>query len=100
MYNLTNLTDTNQTFVGAMSAANDVTGGWFWLVISIALWLVLTLAMRRNGILPAFVASSFITSVAGMLLVITGLVNGAYLIYYILIMGFGVAGGFVASKGE
>jgi hypothetical protein len=101
MYNLSNLTEGNTSgFVDVLAVSNDVTNGFYWLFVSIALWIVLAAAMHRTGVLPAIVASSFITGVVGILLVITGLVGSNYLIYYILIIALGTAAAFVAGKGE
>lgn len=100
MYNLTNFTAGNSSFVNSMSAVNDVTNGFFWVFITLALWVVLSVAMQRNGILPAIVASSFITGITGILFILAGLIGEGYLIYYILSIGLAVAAGFVAGKGE
>ena len=100
MYNLTNATN-GGAFINVMGVSNDVTNGLFWLIMTLVLWIVLTIAIQRNsGILPAIAVSSYITSIAGILLVITGLVGEGYLVYYILTIALAVAATFVAGKGE
>lgn len=100
MYNLTNLTGGDPGFLNSMSVANDVTNGLFWVLISVILWIVLVTTMQKSGILPAITAASFVTSIVGMLLILTGLVSQGYLIFYIIVMASAVAAAFVAGKGE
>lgn len=100
MYNLSNATTTDGGFLNVVGVANDVTGGVFWLFVTITLWIILTVAMQKNGVLPAIVTASFVTGVVGILFVLTGLVGQGYLIFYLLSMGLAVAASFVAGKGE
>ena len=98
-YNLTNVTG-GDNLLDIMVAADQLSGNIFFLLVSIALFVILLVSMVNRGFLPAFATSSFITGIAGILLVLAGLISQSYLVYYIVIMALAVAAAFVAGKGE
>lgn len=79
--NLTNVTDPFELTV----FINNSTGGLFYLLFTITLAVIIFLAvMKREGPVAAAVASSFITGLTGVLLVLTGAVSASWLGWYIL----------------
>lgn len=98
-YNLTNVTG-GEGLYDTMVAVDQLTGNIFFFLVTIALFAILLISMLRNGFLPAVTTSGFITSVVGVLLIVSGLISDAYLVYYIIAGALAIAAAFVAGKGE
>jgi len=98
-YNLTNVTAAENLLEIAI-ASNGLANNMLFLFLTIGLWLILTIIMVNRGILAAIATSSFVTGLAGILFVLSGLISQDFLIYYILVMGLAVSAAFVAGRGE
>lgn len=96
-YNLTNFTGgTNPlTF---MNAANEITGGMFYVGALISLFIIIFLATINRGFLPATATSSFSTTLAGIFLILSGGMSDTFLPYFILLLAVTVAGVYISSR--
>lgn len=62
-YNLTNLTQVNNTIADVMRYPNEVTGGMFWIISLPVLWIILfSVMVTRYGSRMALMSSLFATT--------------------------------------
>jgi len=74
IYNITNLTNTNNTLVDIMKYTNEVTDGLFWLMSVFVVWFIVFGSLSRNyGTGRALVTSTFISMVYTVFLGAMGL---------------------------
>lgn len=100
MYNTSNLTSATN-LLEVMVATNQLANNTLFLFLTIGLWIILFMAFNF-GARPvnAIAAASFITGIAGILFVLSGLIAQDFLIYYILTMGLATAAAFISNKGD
>lgn len=87
MVNITNITNIN-TFVGAGEYANSATSGAFWGIMLVAIFIIILLNTRRNGIENAVAGASFSILLLSVFMFYLGWVN----IWYPVISVFMLAG--------
>jgi len=81
-----------------MVSANEISGGSFFIGSLISLFIIVFLASLNRGFLPALATSSFGTTVAGILLIMSGALSSSFLPYLILLLAGTVAGLFISSR--
>jgi hypothetical protein len=62
MYDLTNLTSAND-FTGVLKFSNEVTGGLFFTLTMVAIFLILVMILKRWSFDVALLVSSFICAI-------------------------------------
>jgi len=84
MPNATNIT-------GIATYANTVTGGWFWSLILVAIFMVTFLVQKNYPTERAFVSSSFLTFLSAIFMFILGLIADQIFViaFVIMIASFG-----------
>ena len=71
--------------VGILTYSNTVTGGWFWALIVIALFVMsFGVLIARNDAKKAFAAASFFSSIFSMILFVLDLVQTNVLVISLL----------------
>ena len=74
-YNLTNLTNPNNTLVEVAAYANEVTGGVFWFLTIFILWAIMFVGMLPFGEKRALLSSTFVATIYSYLLAAMGLMD-------------------------
>ena len=72
--NFSNFTAANSTVQYIQAVNTDLTGGWFGILIVIALFTVLFIRLMYYNIAAAFLAAGFITATLSTLLWMVGIV--------------------------
>lgn len=92
---LTNVTDPFELTV----YVNNQTGGLFYLLFTLSLAIIIFMAlMKKEGPIPAAVASCFVVGITGILLVLTGAIDASWLGYYIIPVPIIGAAAFINSR--
>jgi len=85
-YNLTNLTNGGNLF-SVFQVANEVTNGWFGLMIVLSTFLIALVSMMQvSDKKLAFASASFITFLITLMLRTTNLMNNDYVFFLVLVM--------------
>ena len=90
MTNLTNLTNMHGLFDVA-EFVNEATGGIFWAVILICVYIIFVVNLRAEGLERGIVAASFVSMLLSLLLYNIGLVQIGFPIFFIVIMAASTA---------
>lgn len=83
--------DTSDLFV-VFKFVNNATGGLFFPLILLGIWLIAFIGAIAEGrpASRAFIFSSFVSTVLGMLLSIMGMLSINYVYFLILLIAFGI----------
>jgi hypothetical protein len=87
MYNTTSIENAKTVFDVFLSI-NDLTGGWIFIFLMIAIWIISFISTRNDNYIDQFIISSFITTIVGVFLVFAELI-GWYVFMFPLIMLIG-----------
>lgn len=100
-YNLTNVSQ-SEGFFELMTGITEVTGGWLFVMFTIVVFFIILIGSlsRGNQFINSLSAATFVSSIAGIMLSITGLISGSYLVYYALALAMAAGGAIVAGKQE
>lgn len=74
-YNITNLTQPNNTMVEVAQWINEVTGGVFWFATVFVIWIVMFVSFLPFGEKKSMLTSAFIANVYSYLLAAMGLMD-------------------------
>lgn len=89
-YNLTNLTDSNNTLQVAV-AVDQISGGLFFNVILFAILIIMFVRLSVFGAQQAFMTSSFVTFILASILWAVGvLAEGTLIISFVLMIVAGL----------
>ncbi len=85
------INDTGDLF-SIFQFVNNVTGGIFFPVILLTIWLIAFIGAIAEGrpASRAFIFSSFISTILGVLLAIMGFLSVTYVYFLILLIAFGI----------
>lgn len=84
--------DTSDLFVVFKFVNDSATGGLFFPLILLGIWLIAFIGAIAEGrpASRAFIFSSFVSTVLGMLLSIMGMLSINYVYFLILLIAFGI----------
>ncbi len=84
--------ETRDLFTIFQFVNNKATGGLFFPVILLVIWLVAFIGAIAEGrqVSRAFIFSSFISAILGTLLALMGLLSMTYVYFLILLIAFGI----------
>lgn len=82
---------TVSTALDYLTCANTLTGDFFWLGISFAVWFIFGLALNRRDPIYAFTAASFIASIWGGMLWLAQLLSIHFVLLTIVSTAAGLA---------
>jgi len=74
MYNTTSIENAKTVFDVFLSI-NDLTGGWIFIFLMIAIWIISFISTRNDNYIDQFIISSFITTIVGVFLVFAELIG-------------------------
>ena len=98
-YNLTNLSGSSNILEVLVNADNLV-DGMMTIGILIALFVIIFVMTLREGPLVAFGATTFITSITGMLFILAGLIETSRLVWFILPLAIVIVLGLVKRQAD
>lgn len=98
-YNLTNISGSG-SLTGFLGGIDGLTGGLFIILILLALFFVVLLGLINWGLFPALASSTLLTSVVGIVFILSGLLSSSYLAYFILLPAGVAIMGFIMSRQE
>lgn len=88
---LTNLTNSTQGFHHFAQYSNDVTNGIFWGLILIAIFIIVTIKLRKIGIDRALAVASFSCLSISLFMLYLQFVQIVYPIVFVLILAGSLA---------
>ena len=96
-YNLSNFTAVTDP-LEFLTAANELVGGLVYIGLLLALFMIITISLLREGIIIAAGMGMFITSLAGMILILAGVLSPTFMAFFIVPLAIIVIGGFVRKQ--
>jgi hypothetical protein len=96
-YNLSNFTDARDP-LQMLTAANDMVGGLVFIGILIALFTIITVSLLKEGIVIAAGIGMFVTSLAGLVLILAGVLSPTFMVFFLVPLAIIVIGGFVRKQ--
>jgi hypothetical protein len=99
MYNLTNVTNQNN-MVGIYQVANQITGGWFGILILVAIWIIAFIALKSYRTNAAFSAASFLAAVCSIFLTLLGLLSEMGIYITATLLALAVIAHFIEGSGQ
>lgn len=89
-YPMKNLTS-SENLTAVAQYMNEITGDLFWLVVVFAAWIIVFMALYRQGReIETFTSTSFIVSIMTYLLAAMQLITAAWVIIPTIVTVFGV----------
>lgn len=85
MYNLTNLTGNAGDLI---TSTNNASGGYLIALLTVVIFIVITVALLRFGFLKGIVAASFATFMISLLFTYAKWLNPLFALAYLIILGF------------
>jgi len=98
-YNLTNLSGSTN-ILEVLQNADQIVDGMMSIGILIALLIIIFIMTLREGPLVAFGASTFITSIVGMLFILAGLIETSRLVWFILPLAIVIVMGLIKRQAD
>jgi len=98
-YNLTNLSGSTN-ILEVLQNADQIVDGMMSIGILIALLIIIFVMTLREGPLVAFGASTFITSIVGMLFILAGLIETSRLVWFILPLAIVIVMGLIKRQAD
>jgi hypothetical protein len=91
-YNVLNTSNTGDLYSLFKFVNNDSTGGLFMPIMLVVIWLISFIGAISEGrqASRAFIFSSFICSILGMILSLIGMLNSQYMYFLFLMVGAGL----------
>jgi len=86
VYNLTNLTSSTGTVADLGTYAASVTNGLFWGILTIAIFIILVINLRNNGIDRAVAAASFGMLIISVFMLLLGWILWLFPIVYLFML--------------
>lgn len=90
MVNITSITGNVTGVYGIGEYANLASGGIFWGVVLVSIYLVILINTRQNGFDKAFVVSSFACLILSLLLLYINWVSILYPVFFGIALGSGL----------
>jgi len=69
---------------------NNVTGGWFWSMILMGLFVILFMSFKSYSTERAFATSSFVCMIIGIMMGVMGLISSYVVVLLMVIAGIAV----------
>ena len=83
-YNLTNITNADNIFQ-ITEAVNDLTDGWFGLLILISFFMILIVSYKNQPMNVRVTSASFLTAILSMLFRVLGFTSDLIVLVFVLI---------------
>ena len=96
-YNLSNFTAVRDP-LQFLTASNELVGGLVFIGLLIALFFIITISLLREGIVIAAGMGMFVTSLAGLVLILAGVLSASFMAFFIVPLAIIIIGGFVRKQ--